>query len=53
LASNQCQQRQLDLFATTGIGGGPGTPSGVQQRHVAASELDDDALIAAIPILLG
>src|SRR3954469_15798033 len=42
--------RQLDLFAGPSIGSDRTAAPGIQPRHIIASELDDDALIAAIPI---
>jgi hypothetical protein len=41
--------RQLDLFGGSRIGADPATAPGIQRRHTIAPELDDDALIAAIP----
>jgi len=41
--------RQLNLFAGSSIGADRTAAPGIQRRHATASELDDDALIAAIP----
>ena len=44
-------ERQLDVFARSGIDAASAKTTGVQWRHVAASERDDHVLIPMLPTL--
>src|SRR3954471_2904149 len=44
-------ERQLDVFARSGIDAASAKTTGVQWRHVAASERDDHVLIPTLPTL--
>jgi len=44
-------ERQLEVFARSGIDAASAKTTGVQWRHVAASERDDHVLIPTLPTL--